>query len=654
MKTKRRILAVFLAAAMLLTMLPTVAFAANATTLKINRVDMLDGVERSFGGGTAQYDSATNTLTLNNISLDYDDKTPGGGDYGQAAIYISGDLNIELVGENIITSNYYGIWQNNGTLKITGDSDSSLEVTANGNDAIRAQNIIISGCKLNAFETANIYYSGIYATDKLTIEKNAVVTAKNSGKWGYSLMGENSIEISDSKVYATSTAEESNSIFGRQISIKNSVVEANAESAVGYCAIQGEGGIEIEKSDITASSAGNAAIFSWGNVEIKDNSTIEATGKYAAIRGVTGTNIANSEVAAKSEEDVAIYADSNNTAINNSIIKATTNGAKDTIACGETVNATIENSWIENYGGTVRETVTLQNVVNFNENEGEIIGNAVISKNVTNLEGMTLTIPENTSLTIAAGVVLTNEGTIDNYGTIENNGTLINNGTIRNHGDINGNELTGDGSISKPSGTVPQKTLTFDTNGGSEISAVTENYGKTIVLADYVPKRDGYEFIGWYKDKELTEKIEYAVLDYDMTVYAKWQKIEETIDYDTMIILTINDKTSIVNGEAVKNDVAPLIVNSRTYTPARFVAESLGAKVVWDEKSKTVTITKDEIKIILTIDSTTAYVNGEAVRMDASAFIADGRTFTPARFVAENLGANVEWDEEARTVTIIK
>ena len=203
-------------------------------------------------------------------------------------------------------------------------------------------------------------------------------------------------------------------------------------------------------------------------------------------------------------------------------------------------------------------------------------------------------------------------------------------------------------------GYIAQKTLTFDTNGGSEINAVTENYGKTIVLADYTPKRSGYKFLGWYKDEKLTEKIEYAVLDYDMTVYAKWQKTEEIINYDTMIVLTINDKTAVVNGEAVKNDVAPLIVNFRTYTPARFVAESLGAKVVWDEKTRTVTITKDDVKIILTIDSTTAYVSGTKVQMDASAFIADGRTYTPVRFVAEQLGASVEWDEEARTVTIAK
>ena len=116
----------------------------------------------------------------------------------------------------------------------------------------------------------------------------------------------------------------------------------------------------------------------------------------------------------------------------------------------------------------------------------------------------------------------------------------------------------------------------------------------------------------------------------------------------------INDKTAVIDGKAVTNDVAPIIVNGRTYTPARFVAEALGAKVDWNEATRTVTITKGDTSIVLIVDTTTAYVNGEAVKMDASAFIADGRTFTPARFVAENLGAQVEWDEATKTVTIIK
>ena len=43
--------------------------------------------------------------------------------------------------------------------------------------------------------------------------------------------------------------------------------------------------------------------------------------------------------------------------------------------------------------------------------------------------------------------------------------------------------------------------------GGFLDGLLTENYGKTIILADYTPKRSGYDFAGWYKDEKLTEKI---------------------------------------------------------------------------------------------------------------------------------------------------
>ena len=58
-----------------------------------------------------------------------------------------------------------------------------------------------------------------------------------------------------------------------------------------------------------------------------------------------------------------------------------------------------------------------------------------------------------------------------------------------------------------------------------------------------------------------------------------------------MIILTIDYKSATVFGAEKTNDVAPKIVNGRTMLPARFVAENLGAKVEWDGENKVVTIT---------------------------------------------------------------
>ena len=69
---------------------------------------------------------------------------------------------------------------------------------------------------------------------------------------------------------------------------------------------------------------------------------------------------------------------------------------------------------------------------------------------------------------------------------------------------------------------VTDHTLTFDTNGGSEISKVTKSDGTVIDLADYTPTKEGYDFAGWYSNKALTEKVISVKLTKNTTVYAKW------------------------------------------------------------------------------------------------------------------------------------
>ena len=99
-------------------------------------------------------------------------------------------------------------------------------------------------------------------------------------------------------------------------------------------------------------------------------------------------------------------------------------------------------------------------------------------------------------------------------------------------------------------------------------------------------------------------------------------------------------------------DVAPHIVNDRIMLPVRFVAENLEAEVQWDEENRIVTIIKDDKTIVLYIDKDVALVDGKEVKLDSPAYIKDDRTFVPIRFVAENFGEKVEWDNESRKVTI--
>lgn len=120
------------------------------------------------------------------------------------------------------------------------------------------------------------------------------------------------------------------------------------------------------------------------------------------------------------------------------------------------------------------------------------------------------------------------------------------------------------------------------------------------------------------------------------------------------IVLTIGKNEATVFGITKINDVAPIIRNERTMLPARFVAENLGAKVEWDGEARAVTITKDDIEIVIIIDSQTAFVNGKAIVLDSPAFIENERTYTPLRFIAEKLGAGVEWNGDTQEVIITK
>lgn len=67
-------------------------------------------------------------------------------------------------------------------------------------------------------------------------------------------------------------------------------------------------------------------------------------------------------------------------------------------------------------------------------------------------------------------------------------------------------------------------TLTFDTNGGSALKSVDAKAGTTIDLAQYVPVRAGYTFLGWYSDSALKNAVTSITLNRNTTVYAKWDK----------------------------------------------------------------------------------------------------------------------------------
>ena len=118
-------------------------------------------------------------------------------------------------------------------------------------------------------------------------------------------------------------------------------------------------------------------------------------------------------------------------------------------------------------------------------------------------------------------------------------------------------------------------------------------------------------------------------------------------EYMNLIMPKMNVVTVRVNGEDITfedPEALPKIMNNRTMLAARAFYEKIGAKVDWNGKARTVTVSKDKGKIVLTIGSNKALVNGKEVALDSAATIVNDKTYIPVRFVSEAFGYKVKYD----------
>lgn len=145
------------------------------------------------------------------------------------------------------------------------------------------------------------------------------------------------------------------------------------------------------------------------------------------------------------------------------------------------------------------------------------------------------------------------------------------------------------------------------------------------------------------KDKDNNKTI-----DNDKTTDNNQAKDDNSAAEKSKVIkLQIGSRIVNVDNEAVIYDAAPVIRNDRTLVPIRIVTETLGGKVDWNGVTKEVTLHIDGKEIKMTVGKTLE-------KYGVAPVIIDGRTFVPVRFVADELGATVAWDNATKTVTITK
>jgi hypothetical protein len=106
----------------------------------------------------------------------------------------------------------------------------------------------------------------------------------------------------------------------------------------------------------------------------------------------------------------------------------------------------------------------------------------------------------------------------------------------------------------------------------------------------------------------------------------------------------------VVNGQQMRFNQPPVERAGRVFVPLRGVFERLGATVVYDNGN--INATGNGRNISLRIGSNQATVNGQNQTLDVAPFIVGSSTLVPLRFIAQALGASVDWNNSTSTVTI--
>ena len=114
----------------------------------------------------------------------------------------------------------------------------------------------------------------------------------------------------------------------------------------------------------------------------------------------------------------------------------------------------------------------------------------------------------------------------------------------------------------------------------------------------------------------------------------------------------MNHITVWLDGREIEMDVLPEVKNERTMVPIRAVAEAIGADVSWDQATQQIGLQRAGVTVSMTLNSTTATVDGAPIEMDVAPYATEGRTLIPARYVAQFFGQKVDWDGAKRQVLI--
>jgi peptidoglycan/xylan/chitin deacetylase (PgdA/CDA1 family) len=126
--------------------------------------------------------------------------------------------------------------------------------------------------------------------------------------------------------------------------------------------------------------------------------------------------------------------------------------------------------------------------------------------------------------------------------------------------------------------------------------------------------------------------------------------------FEESIVLPVGEKVAYIEGKAHRLEAAAILSVQRVMVPLRFVAEALGAKVIWLEDRVVVESKSGSLELSLSPDGEfqkEALVNGDAVALDTAPVIVEGTCLVPVRLLSEALGFDIIWHPDLHMVQLM-
>ncbi|HYF83958.1 MAG TPA: stalk domain-containing protein [Clostridia bacterium] len=153
--------------------------------------------------------------------------------------------------------------------------------------------------------------------------------------------------------------------------------------------------------------------------------------------------------------------------------------------------------------------------------------------------------------------------------------------------------------------------------------------------------------------KEYKEQLKQMVKDsYTEEELAQLEQAAVTIETADPTLEVLPIDTIVAKGKSLKLDMPPVVKDGKVLVPIRAFSQAYGAEVNWNAEEHTITIIKDGVEIVLMTDSSTVYVNGVATDIGLPVKGINGKTVMPVGFLAEKLGLKAEVDPEDGTIEI--